>query len=93
MADDGRRSRRTAQDVRHVDVCWVCGLRIGDGRKMSYHVMAGEEDGSVKAACICKMNHEGDGKAYIYWYKEAEDDAPDEWVRARSHSNRIASAS
>ena len=69
------------------------GLRIGDGRKMSYHVMAGEEDGSVKAACICKMNHEGDGKAYIYWYKEAEDDAPDEWVRARSHSNRIASAS
>jgi len=55
--------------------------------------MAGEEDGSVKAACICKMNHEGDGKAYIYWYKEAEDDAPDEWVRARSHSNRIASAS
>ena len=64
------------------------GLRIGDGRKMSYHVMAGEEDGSVKAACICKMS-----KAYIYWYKEAEDDAPDEWVRARSHSNRIASAS
>ena len=54
--------------------------------------MAGEEDGLVKAACICKMNHEGDGKAYIYWYKEAEEDAPDEWVRDRSHSNRIISA-
>ena len=71
----------------------VSGLRIGDGRKMSYHVSAGEEAGSVKAACICKMNHEGDGNAYIYWYKEAEEDAPDDWVRTRSHSNRIVSAS
>ena len=58
----------------------VSGLRIGDGRKMSYHVLAGEEDGSVKQGCLVKMDNNA-GKAYIYWFKEAEEEPPETWVR------------
>ena len=56
------------------------GLRIGDVNKMSYHVLAGEEDGSVKKGCLVKMDN-NTSKAYIYWFKEAEEEPPADWVR------------
>ena len=53
---------------------------------MSYHVLAGANADQVKAACLVKVNNEDD-KAYIYWYKDAEDAAPDEWVRIQAVFN------
>ena len=64
----------------------VSGLRIGDTRKMSYHVLAGANADQVKAACLVKVNNEDD-TAYIYWYKDAEDAALDEWVRIQAAFN------
>jgi hypothetical protein len=55
-------------------------------RKMSYHVLAGANADQVKAACLVKVNNE-DGKVYIYWYKDADDAAPGEWVRIQAAFN------